>query len=335
MATDDASCAEPPVQVAAGPGLGNCLFATRPISAGELVLTEVPLLLAVEALPPLAVYAPFQPPLKISLLLEEVCKDETNCDYDAVGGKNGGSWPAHSTFDVKHFGLVLEFMNAPTAVRVKVLSQMQGHVEPWGGGNLGDFPGLPTVSAAAVCCAEGAAQRTHRGGPWDTANWELEPEVLAFCPAEKLLELLLLIFTINGHAFQGGAALFDLATKLTHSCGAFDVEYTTFASVEGASPRGIFRAVRDIPVGQLLTTTYLEPSVRRCSTPQRRRILYCQKGFVCLCAACRAAADPFRCGREETVADGVALGWLGHPSLQEERRLSGEAACLSHSFEKG
>eukprot|EP00418_Pyrodinium_bahamense_P043562 CAMPEP_0179210512 /NCGR_PEP_ID=MMETSP0796-20121207/104994_1 /TAXON_ID=73915 /ORGANISM="Pyrodinium bahamense, Strain pbaha01" /LENGTH=205 /DNA_ID=CAMNT_0020915477 /DNA_START=93 /DNA_END=712 /DNA_ORIENTATION=- len=67
--------------------------------------------------------------------------------------------------------------------------------------------------------------------------------------------------------------------------------------------------------------SYLRPSARQCSTPQRRRILYCQKGFLCRCYACAAVADPYRCGREDAVRDGATAGWLTHAHLQEERAL--------------
>jgi hypothetical protein len=96
------------------------------------------------------------------------------------------------------------------------------------------------------------------------AGWDLTPEVIALCPASLLLERLLLVFTVNAHSFRGAAALFNLATKLTHSCGQCDVEYSTAVPDGGdaAAAVGLFRATRDIAVGRILTTSYV-PTLSR------------------------------------------------------------------------
>ena len=59
---------------------------------------------------------------------------------------------------------------------------------------------------------------------------------------------------LKAHAFHGSAALFDVATKLTHTCHNPMVEYTSGPS-RGV---GMFVATRNIPTpGTMLTTSYL------------------------------------------------------------------------------
>jgi hypothetical protein len=141
-------------------------------------------------------------------------------------------------FDSSHLGLLLDFAEATPLTQARVLRSMQFDIDPPapmaaadGGPGRDDseqrLHGLPLVAATALCCHRAAAELTLRGGPWDVAGWDLTPEVIALCPASLLLERLLLVFTVNAHSFRGAAALFNLATKLTHSCGQCDVEYST------------------------------------------------------------------------------------------------------------
>ena len=46
--------------------------------------------------------------------------------------------------------------------------------------------------------------------------------------------------------------------------------------------------------GTILTTSYLGSKLAQSSTPQRRRLLYCQKGFICRCTSCEEKPDLFR-----------------------------------------
>ena len=219
--------------------------------------------------------------------------DPTACPLptDAISiGKAG--WPAVSACDVRHLGLVLAFLDEDTspAVQRHVLTSMQHKIE------CGEH-GLPEKPAAAACCALGAQVLRARGTPWLEEEWELAPEVLAVWRHERgdsglsLLEMLLRIFTVNAHSFGRQAALFDVATKLAHTCHNADLQYIAHPD------RGVgqFVALRDIQgEAVLLTTSYLSPKHFQVSTPQRRRMLYCQKGFVCLCPACSEQPDVYR-----------------------------------------
>ena len=65
-------------------------------------------------------------------------------------------------------------------------------------------------------------------------------------------------------------------------------------------------------------------------------MLYCQKGFICLCDACLVDVDPYRRGLPgSTVHAGSTAAWLEHPALEVERRLAASAARLSHAHECG
>ena len=231
------------------------------------VIRELPLLVASsDPPPPLAVFSPLEADVARCELLPDDADDiaPPAVDPDLFGGRGEGAWPTHSAFDNTHLGLVLAFANAAADARVAVLRRMQSAIDDAGPGGA--------VSAAALCCRQAAAHLASRGGPWDVSTWELEREVVALCPPEALLERLLSILTVNAHAFRGGAALFDVATKLAHTCGAHYVDYRPTAT------HGVFVASRDVPAGALLTTSYLSAAARRASTIVRRRLLFCQKG---------------------------------------------------------
>lgn len=247
------------------PGLGRCLVTTRPFSSGSSVLSETPLLQSRGGLPPLAAFAPLAGATAIRYPL---CPDPASAPADPewcdiIGGGGVSAWPQFSAFDSTHLELVLAFSTAAPEVQRRVLEQMQWVIgtptQPPPSGANTPYPGLFVDSATASCCRAAAEVLARREGPWNVAAWELAPEVLALCPPGALLERLLLVFTVNAHAFRGGAALFDLATKLTHSCGLVDVVYSTSVDeVDGgtaAAPVGVFRATRDLPIGRLLTTS--------------------------------------------------------------------------------
>lgn len=78
-------------------------------------------------------------------------------------------------------------------------------------------------------------------------DWDVPPALAEHEANEDsggLLGALLRIFSVNAHAFHGSAALFNVATKLTHTCHNPMVEYVP----EPSRGVGMFVATTDIPV---------------------------------------------------------------------------------------
>lgn len=273
----------PALRVADGPeGLGKCLYSVGPIRRGEVVLEESPLLVgdAPSDLPPLASFAP----------LDHAETSVALPDAPCIGGSG---WPAESVADTRHMGLVLAFLDAAPDLQRCVLTSMQHKIESATEAPEGAEPGLPNAPAAAVCCTRAALALRARGAPWLEEEWELAEEVKSLQLPELeggLLEILLRIFTVNAHSFGGRAALFNVATKLMHTCHGALVQYR----VDPERNVGVFTAITNIDSGQLLTTSYLSDKHCQCSVPQRRRVLYCQKGFICRCLACADLPDIYR-----------------------------------------
>ncbi|CAD7953143.1 unnamed protein product [Amoebophrya sp. A120] len=124
----------------------------------------------------------------------------------------------------------------------------------------------------------------------------LDPPNLNVTPHE-ILSKLLRVLAINAHSFNQGqqAALFDLGTKIAHTCLHPNVVYSS----DAVKTVGKWTAVQDIPPDSLLLACYLPPHLTHVSAKLRRRILYSQKGFVCQCTVCRRAEeffDPFIVG---------------------------------------
>lgn len=165
-----------------------------------------------------------------------------------------------------------------------------------GTGALIEHPQLPTESAAAACCRHAAEILKQRGPPWLAEDWGAPPSLLAEHEVGNaanggLLGTLLRIFCINGHQFSGSAALFEIIPKLNHVCHNPLMHYAT----DPAQGIGTLVATQDIPdPGTMLTTSYLGVKLSQSSTPQRRRLLYCQKGFICKCMSCESRPDWYR-----------------------------------------
>jgi hypothetical protein len=326
-----------------------------------VVLEEAPLLVAtaLSSLPPLEVFARV-----------EGVQVRMPTELSAIGGQG---WPRQSVFDNKHLGLLLAFADAEPAVKCRVFAAMQHTIEAGGDAPTGTTDGLPAESAAAACCTAAAKVLRSRAGPWGVNNWDVPEELLAVweeveasgSPAAGdagsgaevqastkssgggLVGALLRIFTVNAHAYGGDAALFDVATKLAHSCHLPLVTYQP----DVAAGVGRFVAARDIPKpGTLLTTSYLGAKLGQTSTPQRRRILYCQKGFICRCQSCERKPDLYRRvrgmvwtpgGGGGESADGNIGRWVGgagdeqlvSTQLEQEQRLAAKATRIYFGYD--
>ncbi|KAK3286779.1 hypothetical protein CYMTET_5681 [Cymbomonas tetramitiformis] len=216
------------------PGMGLCLFTSRSgIKRGDVLLEEAPLLIgdSLSDLPPMATFA-------------RVEDSESAVLMPNIPLFGGGNWPASSKFENRHIGLVLAFIDADPATQLRVFEYMQHHIEE-GESQDGrqsacgyDTRGLPLVSPASACIALAARVLRLRGSPWLSEEWDLSPGLLhAFHAASKkipcdndtqavqFLEALLHIFTVNAHSFGQKSALFNVATKLAHSCCEPNVKY--------------------------------------------------------------------------------------------------------------
>ena len=122
------------VRVGPGPpGFGVCLFNTAPILKGEVVLEEVPLLLAehMSKLPPLACFGPIGTEAG-SIPMPSTARE---IGYDG--------WPTVSAFDNTHLGLVLAWIEAPPDVQLRVFDVMQHTIQSRGGGGRTDTGTTP------------------------------------------------------------------------------------------------------------------------------------------------------------------------------------------------
>eukprot|EP00041_Stephanoeca_diplocostata_P027356 m.751050 g.751050 ORF g.751050 m.751050 type:complete len:424 (+) comp23163_c0_seq9:99-1370(+) len=269
------------VQASGTPGLGTCLFATQPYAVGDVVIAERPLLIgeSLRKLPPLAALAPL-PRADTAIKLPISA---------AVIGFDG--WPTDTAFENRHLGLLMAFIEAPPLTQKKILAAMQAVIETAGEAPQELNGGLPMQSPTSISCRRAAETLERRGGLWDVDTWGIPfDDLTGFADKRTVLYALVTIFTVNAHSFGEQAALFDAATKLTHACAGANVAY--HPDLEAGMGR--FIATRPIASGELLTTSYLSRAQLQCSTAQRRRFLYAQKGFVCRCAACALVDDTYR-----------------------------------------
>eukprot|EP01068_Selenidium_serpulae_P019084 Selendium_serpulae@DN6506_c1_g1_i1.p1 len=97
--------------------------------------------------------------------------------------------------------------------------------------------------------------------------------------SRTILHKALLAFELNGIFFgTDSSALFELGSKLSHSCWS----NSCFHVVEG---HGCHMALRPIAEGEMVTTDYLGESYLY-GFPLRQRLLFEQKAFRCRCARC-------------------------------------------------
>ena len=250
------------VRIVEGPdGFGNCLRATRAIKRGEVVMEERPLICgdALSALPPIVAFA------KVGEGAAPILANP------AIGG---AAWPRESTFDTHLFGLLLAFIDADADTQLAVLdaSNIQSEMEQ------SPAPGLPAAGPSEVSARQAEAALRERGAPWLAEEWSLPAGV----SPEGLLARLLRILAINAMPFEGGGALYRVASKLAHRCHGANVHMQP----DGRRGVGVFTALRDIETGDLLSHPYLTLNLSLCSTPLRRRLLYCQRSMFCLCGSC-------------------------------------------------
>lgn len=225
-----------------------------------------------------------------------------------IGGP--GAWPQDTSFEMKHLALALEFLDATPAVQKYLLpdfhvgeassdgleirsTDADGNAEPGKVGlassNVDSFQseidayednGIPV---AELCALAGKELRA-RGAPWREDDFPTAALAGQTSSHEHQLDKLLRIFAINTHSFNGKqVAMFDVGTKIAHSCHDANVLYHADAQL-GV---GVWTALSDIPAGTMLTSCYLEPKFSHVSRALRRRILYSQKGFICACESCR------------------------------------------------
>ena len=247
-------------------GFGKCLVATRDIRCGEIVMEEMPLLRGdpLSSLPPIGAFASLKAAAPLPKTAHEI---------------GGAAWPRESTFDSHTFGLLLAFIEADVATKHAVLFGMQHQME------RAPNEGLPEISAAEETARLAEQALRERGAPWLAEDWDLPAEwtvELEGADGSGVLARLLRIFAISAMPFEGGGALYRVASKLAHACHGANVGLQT----DGMRGLGIFTAMRHIPMGTLLTHPYLTMNLSLTSTPLRRRVLYCQRGMFCLCSSC-------------------------------------------------
>ena len=122
----------------------------------------------------------------------------------------------------------------------------------------------------------------------------LETRGVGLAEGDSLLERLLRVFSINCHSFSSPGTVnchYEYGSKFNHSCHHPHVTYQAVPE-QGC---GRWVATRDIPEpGTILTVSYLSRQDANVATPQRRRLLYGQKGFICHCESCERVPDLFR-----------------------------------------
>jgi len=277
------------VDSAASPdGFGRCLRAACAIKKGELVMEEQPLIRgdAYSSLPPLSAFA------AVAASIPLVSAPE-------IGGT---AWPRESTFDTHLFGLLLAFIDSGEQTQLAVLdsSNIQSEMEK------APSAGLPSAGPSELSALLADRVLRERGPPWLAEEWNLPSGV----PTEGLIARLLRIFAVNAMPFAGGGALYKVASKLAHRCHGANVDMVADAE----RGLGVFRALRDIEPGDLLSHPYLTLNLSLFSAPLRRRLLYCQRGMFCACASCTGTdwlrQLPSACGGGATVVrDGVTGRW--------------------------
>ena len=84
------------------------------------------------------------------------------------------------------------------------------------------------------------------------------------------------------HTFMGdSAAMFDLGSKMSHSCSP-NMSFTT------QDGRLVYRAIKSVTPGEQLTISYLPATYMHVSTQLRRGQLEFSKFFTCACERCVA-----------------------------------------------
>eukprot|EP00900_Chrysochromulina_parva_P026918 jgi/Chrpa1/8860/Chrysochromulina_OHIO_Genome00004146-RA len=214
----------------------------------------------------------------------------------------GTAWPRESTFDTHLFGLLLAFIDSGEQTQLAVLdsSNIQSEMEK------APSAGLPSAGPSELSALLADRVLRERGPPWLAEEWNLPSGV----PTEGLIARLLRIFAVNAMPFAGGGALYKVASKLAHRCHGANVDMVADAE----RGLGVFRALRDIEPGDLLSHPYLTLNLSLFSAPLRRRLLYCQRGMFCACASCTGTdwlrQLPSACGGGATVVrDGVTGRW--------------------------
>ena len=122
-----------------------------------------------------------------------------------------------------------------------------------------------------------------RGNDPACADMDLATLTRAIC----VFSLNAFSFLAQGAAPKGVTSLFPRGAKFTHRCLKPSI---VFHSQSGAM---CFRAIRDIPQGQVPTISYLGSNAQ-CGAPRRRKILHESKGFTCACEDCSVLPDAFR-----------------------------------------
>ncbi|ODQ51152.1 hypothetical protein SAICODRAFT_157560 [Saitoella complicata NRRL Y-17804] len=267
------------VTVKDSPLFGKAAYAARTFLPGTIVLDEAPLF---------AVTYDMKAPISKKLIREA----------NATWGKTYRKEAAHGgVVDGRELIWVLELCKADDKIRQRVLDCC----------NVPDLSQSNVRGATCIRQAENAATTLKRlaghGGQYEC--------VKSFTHAELLR--MPLILAINGHAFgSDGSAVFELGSKLTHTCGSPNTEYS-YSLTEN---RGRHIALRRIQEGELLTTRYLAGPVEMMSAPLRQGILWQTKAFCCVCCKCTHEPDYAR-GFPCSACTGA---WL-NPGSPEEMML--------------
>eukprot|EP00927_Polykrikos_kofoidii_P017549 TRINITY_DN18012_c0_g1_i1.p1 TRINITY_DN18012_c0_g1~~TRINITY_DN18012_c0_g1_i1.p1 ORF type:complete len:551 (-),score=33.72 TRINITY_DN18012_c0_g1_i1:15-1667(-) len=295
------------------PGQGLCLYSLRAVKKGDIVLEERPILLTSgDSLPPMSIFAPIGRDSTAVKLLRTPRKTAQNHGQhhnklsDVIGGPN--AWPQDTCFEGRHIvPLALEFVEASSEVQDFVLSaayqteietvEVRRKVEQ------GEQEEEDMNPVSRNCALAGNELRL-RGAPW--------LQELPFT-----LDKFLRVCTINAHSFnKTQSALFNLGTKITHSCHNPNVHYSS----DPNKVTGSWTALRDIPANSLLKSCYLPAHLTHVSRALRRRILYAQKGFICQCESCCGAVELEGEEDEEEVDE------RGAPPEKHSRNKAGDRA---------
>ena len=171
----------------------------------------------------------------------------------------GTAWPRKSTYDKHLFGLLLAFIDSSEETQLAVLdsSDIQSEMEQ------APSAGLPSAGPSELSALLAERVLRERGPPWLAEEWNLPSGV----PTEGLIARLLRIFAVNAMPFAGGGALYKVASKLAHRCHGANVDMVADAE----RGLGVFRALRDIEPGDLLSHPYLTLNLSLFSAPLRRR----------------------------------------------------------------